>query len=206
MHAPAARKSHAERLGPAFRQVLHFLAPARSASQLASQTAEPLRAARRPTAMNIVDSRTIRGLRPGRSGLAAGVPAVVLLALATTFLAGCSAARPGLRLTVGTPSAAEVSLVRFNSCADALSHLRAAASRAIGAGGFTVGTRTSAPVASGPGRRPQRRDGSAELGFGRVGPGQRRSRRVLEHEHCHDRRGRARHREDRRTSDRHDHG
>jgi hypothetical protein len=95
--------------------------------------------------MNIVDNRTIRAVRPRRSGLAAGVPAVALLALATTFLAGCSAARPASRLAVGTPSAADVSLVRFNSCADALRNLRAAASRAIGAGGFAVGSGTSAP-------------------------------------------------------------
>jgi len=89
--------------------------------------------------MQIVDIGSKRRVGTGRVQLAVGVPAVVVLVLTATVLSACSTPRaPGLK--VGTPAAANVTLVRFNSCADALQHLRSAANRALGSAGLATGT------------------------------------------------------------------
>ena len=107
--------------------------------------------------MNTADKQSLRRVRLGRPGLAVGVPAVVLLVLVVPVLSACSARLPSAGLRAGTPSAADVALVRFNTCADALQNLRAVASRAVATGGLAASTGTVAPSQAGmsaPGASP----------------------------------------------------
>jgi len=108
-------------------------------------------------AMNNADNQSLRRVRLGRPGLAVCVPAVVLLALVAPVLSACSAQPSSAGLRAGTPSAADVALVRFNNCADALQNLRAVASRAVATGGLAASTGTMAPSQAGvsaPGANP----------------------------------------------------
>lgn len=119
--------------------------------------------------MKIVDIRSFRRVRLGRQGLAVGVPAVVLLALLAPVLSACSARLPSAGLRAGTPSAADVGLVRFNTCADALRNLRAVASRAVVTGRLDVSTGTVTPGLAGvsaPGASPATPVNGAAAGVG----------------------------------------
>lgn len=90
--------------------------------------------------MQIVDNRSKRSIVVGdRARLAVGVPVVVLLALTATVLSACSTPR-GSGLGVSTPAVADITLVRYNSCADALQNLRTAATRSLATGAFSAGT------------------------------------------------------------------
>jgi hypothetical protein len=109
----------------------------------------------RPTAMSIMDNRKTRRVWHGRPRPAAVAPAVIVLALTIAVLTGCST--PASHRTAGAPSAAAVTLVRFNSCADALRNLRAAASRAVatsGLGGGTMAVSNSGTAAASGGTAP----------------------------------------------------
>jgi hypothetical protein len=87
------------------------------------------------TIKRFISGRCRVGGRPG----AAGVPAGTLLALTGLALAACaSSPAPGHGTHV--PSAADVALVRFTSCGDALRNLQAAATSALASGGSGAGT------------------------------------------------------------------
>ncbi len=118
-------------------------------------------------------TRSKRKVGTGRARLAVGGPAAVLLALTATVVSACANPRgPGLR--AGAPAAADVALVRYTSCADALQNLRAAASRSLATGGFATSAASEAPgnsAAGGQALVPQRAGAAASGTPGAVAPG-----------------------------------
>jgi len=94
--------------------------------------------------MNSIESFASGRFRFGRKGKAAGVPAGVLLALAALVLSAC-AGSPAAGRGAHAPSAADVALVRFTSCDDALQSLRAAAASAVAASASSGVTGPAAP-------------------------------------------------------------
>jgi hypothetical protein len=85
-----------------------------------------------------------------RAGAEARILAATLLTVTALALSACTSWPVSGRGT-HRPSAAEVALVRFNSCGDALRNLRAAATRALGASAFSAdgGTAGSHQAAAG---------------------------------------------------------
>ncbi len=90
-----------------------------------------------------------RGPRPGRPVCALGVRAGALLASGALVLSGCTARPSGQVIHTGAPRAADVALVRFTGCGDALRNLRAAASKAIGPAGYAARAGAAAGTGSG---------------------------------------------------------
>ncbi len=97
----------------------------------------------------------------------------MLLALAATVLSACTTPRgPGLR--TGAPAAADVALVHYNNCADALQNLRGAAGRSLATGGFAASAASEAPansVAGGQALAPQSAGAAASGTPGAAAPG-----------------------------------
>jgi Beta propeller domain len=87
-------------------------------------------------------------LRPGRPVWAHGLRAGALLASGALVLSGCTGHPFAPVIHAGALRAADVALVRFTSCGDALRNLRAAAGNAVGPGGFAVGIGTAAGAGS----------------------------------------------------------
>src|SRR5262249_49228914 len=91
--------------------------------------------------MNVREDRRWRRCRPGNAfGLSAGA----LLALGALLVSGCAAHVRGPAARTGMGRAADVALVRYSSCEDALRSLRAAAAKAAGPAGFSAGADTGA--------------------------------------------------------------
>src|SRR5215469_9664217 len=99
--------------------------------------------------MNSIESFASGRFPFGRKGKAAGVPAGVLLALAALVLSAC-AGSPAAGRGAHAPSAADVALVRFTSCDDALQNLRAAAASAVAASSSSGTTGPAAPNQAAP--------------------------------------------------------
>lgn len=94
--------------------------------------AEPHVASVRPSAMNTTEKPLLGRFWLGRLDAAFHVPAGTLLALTALVLSACTSSSLSGHGT-HAPPAADVALVRFNSCGDALRNLRAAATSAIAA-------------------------------------------------------------------------
>jgi hypothetical protein len=90
--------------------------------------------------MNALENLPLPGLQRGRLVCAFGLRVGVLLAAGALVLSGCAARPVAPVIHTGGPQAADVRLVRFVSCGDALRNLRAAASNAVGSGGFAAST------------------------------------------------------------------
>lgn len=88
-------------------------------------------------------------LRTGRPVWAHGLRAGALLASGALVLSGCTGHPSVPVIHAGALRAADVALVRFTSCGDALHNLRAAAGNAVGPGGFAASAGTAAGVGSG---------------------------------------------------------
>lgn len=134
----------------------------------------------------------MRSLAPGRPVRARGVRVGALLALGAMILSGCAGGPFAAVTRTGAPRAADVALVRFTSCGDALRNLRAAASRSVGPGGFAVGIGAAvagrrgtagattqgladaAPRAAGPAGAPAAANqaGAGQAGVSQAGAGQ----------------------------------
>jgi hypothetical protein len=105
--------------------------------------------------MNSIEKSAPGRFRIGTKGQAARVPVGLLLALTGLILSAC-ASSPASGRGTHAPSAADVALVRFTSCDDALRNLRAAATSALatsasGEGAGSIGPSQVAPrAASGP--------------------------------------------------------
>jgi hypothetical protein len=84
----------------------------------------------RPSAMNTTEKPLFGCSWLGRPGPAGRLPAGTLLVLTALTLSACTTSLASGRGTHARP-AADVALVRFNSCGDALRNLRAAAGRAF---------------------------------------------------------------------------
>jgi hypothetical protein len=112
--------------------------------------AEPRPAAPRPSAMNASEHSLMHGRQ--RRGLmcAASAGGIGLLTAGGLILSGCSGQPLARVIRADAPRAADVSLVRFTSCADALSNLRAAA-RAADLGGASAGRGAVASLPSAAG-------------------------------------------------------
>jgi hypothetical protein len=129
--------------------------------------------------MNIAEKPLRVHFRVGRPCAAVRVPAGTLLVLTAMVLSACTTA-PTTGRDTRAPSAADVALVRFNSCGDALRNLRAAATSAfrasaIPATGRAAGSRQA--LGSGPEAGSYAPDaagaaqGSASSGSGQPGTG-----------------------------------
>ena len=105
---------------------------------------EPGTRARRPRAVNAIGIVPAGSLRPGRRFWAHGLGAGALLAAGALVLSGCTGHPVAPVIHAGPLRAADMALVRFTSCSDALRNLRAAAGNAAGPGGFAVGAGTAA--------------------------------------------------------------
>lgn len=92
-----------------------------------------------------------RDLRPGRPVCLLSVRAAMLLASGALVLSGCAAHPRGPVIRMGALSAADVALVRFTSCGDALRSLRAAAANAAGPAGFSGGGAVAGAGGASPG-------------------------------------------------------
>src|SRR5262245_45095100 len=91
--------------------------------------------------MNVREDRRWRRCRPGNAfGLSAGA----LLALGALLVSGCAAHPRGPAARTGAGRAADVALVRYSSCEDALRSLRATAAKAAASAGFSAGADTAA--------------------------------------------------------------
>jgi hypothetical protein len=99
--------------------------------------------------MDAIGNLSWRNLRPKGPVYAFGLRVGALVASGALVLSGC-AAQPSAPMTyTGVLRAADVALVRFTSCADALRSLRAAAVNAVGSAGFVVGSQAAAGAGSG---------------------------------------------------------
>src|SRR5258708_740924 len=94
--------------------------------------------------MNITAKPLLGRFCLGRPGAAVRVPAGALLVLTGLVLSAC-ATSPAAGRGTHRPPAADVALVRFSSCGDALRNLRAAATSAIAAGASAASSGTSGP-------------------------------------------------------------
>ena len=88
-------------------------------------------------------------LRPGRPVWAHRLRACALLASGALVLSGCTAHPFAQVIHAGALRAADVALVRFTSCGEALRNLRAAAGDSVGPGGFAVGARAAVGAGGG---------------------------------------------------------
>jgi Beta propeller domain len=96
----------------------------------------------RPSAMNINEKPLFGLFWLGRPGAVVRVQAGTLLVLTVLALSACTTG-PTAGRSPHRPSAANVALVRFNNCGDALRNLRAAAARGFSAGAFPESDRTA---------------------------------------------------------------
>jgi hypothetical protein len=120
--------------------------------------------------MNIAEKPLLGLFRVGRPGAAVRVPAGALLALTVLLLSACTTSPTSGRGT-RPPSAANVALVRFSSCGDALRNLRAAATSAFRASAVgapaTTGPAAGAPAPAAAGAaQGNAGSGSSQLGTG----------------------------------------
>jgi Beta propeller domain len=141
--------------------------------------------------MNAIENLPMRNLRPGRPVCARGVRVGALLASGALVISGCTARPLASVLHTGVPRVADVALVRFTSCGDALRNLRAAAGSTVGRGGSAVstgaadgsgstasaaspGSASAAPGASVPAGAPAAAGQAAagQAGSGQAGAGQ----------------------------------
>jgi Beta propeller domain len=99
--------------------------------------------------MNATDNLPRHSLRPGRPVCTLGVRVGALLASGALALTGCTAGPLAPVIHAGVPRAADVTLVRFTSCADALRNLRAAAGSTVGPEGFAVSIDAASGAGSG---------------------------------------------------------
>src|SRR5215469_7187406 len=118
--------------------------------------------------MNSIEKSAPGRFRVGTGGQAARVPAGLLLALTGLILSAC-ASSPAPGRGAHAPSAADVALVRFTSCDDALRNLRAAATSALaasasGAAAGTAGPSQVAPRAASGHAGPESASGSSQVG------------------------------------------
>ncbi len=125
--------------------------------------------------MESAENTPARDMRPGRPAGALGVRAGAVLALGALVLSGCAAGQTEPVRTGAVRAAG--ALVRFTSCGDALRNLRAAASRAVGPGGFAVsgmagaGSRSPAgPPLGAAGQAAAGQAGGGTAGAGQAGP------------------------------------
>src|SRR5215469_9893210 len=103
--------------------------------------------------MNTIESFAPDRPRMSGKGRLVCAPAGALLALTALVLSACASSPAGRG--AHTPSAADVALVRYTSCGDALRNLRAAATTALSAG-----------ASSGGAAGPSAASGSAQSGSG----------------------------------------
>ena len=117
--------------------------------------------------MNAIEKLARDRYRVGRTYRAVHTPAVTLLALTGLILCGC-ASSPASGRASHALSAADVALVRFNSCGAALANLRAAATNALAASasGAATGTAGSAGASGATGSGSGSGSGSARAGSG----------------------------------------
>jgi hypothetical protein len=167
---------------------LHDGAAVKQRSRIRSASAEPHLLPIRPSAMNITEKPLFGLFWLGRPGAAVRVPAGTLLLLTALVLSACTTSSASGRGT-HPPSAADMALIRFNSCGDALRNLRTAATRAFRAGTLPAsggvagshqvapGAPPAAPSAGGPAADSNARaeartaQGSATSGSGQLGSG-----------------------------------
>src|SRR3984893_16347 len=95
-----------------------------------------------------------RNLRPSGPVGTFGLRVGAMIASGALVLSGCAAHRSAPMTYTGVLRAADVALVRFTSCADALRSLRSAAGHAaagntVGSGGFAVSSPAVADAGSG---------------------------------------------------------
>src|SRR2546429_1311104 len=125
------------------------LRPCGSPASYGPGRTEPGTRAARPSAVNALGNVAMGNLWPGRPVWAHGLRAGALLASGALVLSGCTGHPFAPVIHAGALRAADVALVRFTSCGEALRNLLAAAGNAVGPGGFAVGTGTAAGAGSG---------------------------------------------------------
>jgi hypothetical protein len=108
--------------------------------------------------MNVMDGRH---RQPRRPVYAFGLGAGALFALSALLVSGCAAHPRGPTARTGVGRAADVALVRYSSCEDALRSLRATAAKAAASAGFSAGADTAAAAG---GATPQGAGYSASAG------------------------------------------
>src|SRR5258708_6362565 len=111
--------------------------------------AEPEAWMPRPSTMDAIGNLSWRNLRPNGPGCTFSLRVGAMIASGALVLAGCAAHRSAPVTHSSVLRAADVALVRFTSCADALRSLRAAADNTVGSGGFAVSSPAVADAGSG---------------------------------------------------------